>query len=702
MASIPQSQGQSQDQDWVTSIGDSGEGGDCPRSCFLGCDQLSRTRFRLAQIDTLQDPLDLSHHRGCNVPCWNYFFLCVGTLYIGSGIYTAKVTGEIRKKYNIKGDRCDDVTKGIFCQPCSLIRNDLEVRRREKDTKVGELVEGSRGPMPLGERDFQPMFAMPNSEGYRQQPQMSAAQGGVAHLHQRTGAAGSRIVPLYPTDQDLRDQNLSWRGFTDLPQIPDVSSPLGIDRRSKLLTPITELDSSAEDPQSQNQGENAPGYPQVQTWLKSMSPSGTGKHAKGKKAKPCPGPMDCDKNMQLTSKPLKPAKKAKLQRFGGKEKNKAEETGGTPNIFVTAAERLLQPSAPGVENLRSPPPIRARRSPEHNLSADILIPSPSESQRQHSLQTDVIMGSPREPGRQHGIHDDVLVASPLSVPQHNLQNDARVPTPAAPPIPQHSLTADGAVQFLSVLSFEHSIDSDQRVAAGEGGARSHSISRDKPVADDGGRVRGHSLNDDELLTEENEPEPEPEPETELVGHTLMADPQVTLVVPRPKIHSIGSDTIVSIQRRLHLREHSLSRDIRVPTPTSQGNLAHGIHLDERVPTPELVRLNLEHDILRDRRVLTPSTINEEHNLQADQRVKTPASLPPHGHFIESDNRIPEPSTSRPKPHQIASDDLVVPGPSKRARDHSLRADTKVAQRAFQLLENFLEQDKRSTGRESKG
>lgn len=80
MSTLPQRQDGDQEQDWVTSICDHGEGGDCPRSFFLGCDQLSRTRFRLGQLDTLQDPLDLSHHRGCNVPCWNYFLLCVGTL----------------------------------------------------------------------------------------------------------------------------------------------------------------------------------------------------------------------------------------------------------------------------------------------------------------------------------------------------------------------------------------------------------------------------------------------------------------------------------------------------------------------------------------------------------------------------------------------------------------------------------------------
>ncbi|KAK0720537.1 hypothetical protein B0H67DRAFT_643780 [Lasiosphaeris hirsuta] len=141
-------------QDWKTNLCDSGEDGDCSRSCFIGCDQFGRTQHRLRQVDRHEDPLDLSEYKG----------------YIGSGIFTAKQTKRIRETYSIKGTYGDDVAKGIFCQPCSLIRNELEVRRRETDKRAGELASG---PFPLGELNYQPIYAMA-TEGYRLEPQMTS------------------------------------------------------------------------------------------------------------------------------------------------------------------------------------------------------------------------------------------------------------------------------------------------------------------------------------------------------------------------------------------------------------------------------------------------------------------------------------------------------------------------------------------------
>lgn len=70
----------SQGQDWKTRLCDTGDDGDCPRSCCIGCDQLGRTRYRLDRVDLHEDGLDLTHYKECNGPCWIYFCLCVGTL----------------------------------------------------------------------------------------------------------------------------------------------------------------------------------------------------------------------------------------------------------------------------------------------------------------------------------------------------------------------------------------------------------------------------------------------------------------------------------------------------------------------------------------------------------------------------------------------------------------------------------------------
>lgn len=65
-------------QDWKTGICDSGDGSDCPRSCFLGCSQFGIIRYRLEKIGNGGNALDLSDYRACNAPCWKYCLLCFG------------------------------------------------------------------------------------------------------------------------------------------------------------------------------------------------------------------------------------------------------------------------------------------------------------------------------------------------------------------------------------------------------------------------------------------------------------------------------------------------------------------------------------------------------------------------------------------------------------------------------------------------
>jgi len=67
-------------QDWKAGLFDPGEGGDCLRSCFIGCDQFGRTNHRLQHLERHEDPTDLSKYDGCNENCWNYALLCIGTL----------------------------------------------------------------------------------------------------------------------------------------------------------------------------------------------------------------------------------------------------------------------------------------------------------------------------------------------------------------------------------------------------------------------------------------------------------------------------------------------------------------------------------------------------------------------------------------------------------------------------------------------
>ncbi|KAK3359211.1 hypothetical protein B0T25DRAFT_90237 [Lasiosphaeria hispida] len=757
MARAPLAQG------WKTKLYDPGEHGDCPRSCFIGCDQFGRTHHRLRQVDRHEDPLDLSGYKECNSNCWDYFFLCIAGLYIGSGIHTAKQTRRIRETYSIKGTYGDDVAKGICCQPCSLIRNELEVRRRETEKRGGELASG---PFPLGELNYQPIYAM-TTEGYRSEPQMTPqnlrhiapipinrqAQGREVHFHLEEpggGRTGPRIVPLYPTGHELGQ----------LPPIPHVASPLqclqsaeGLDRRSQVLTPISERD-SLEETRVQQRRENNP----IQTWLRSMSPAPSdGKPNASGRLSPCvsgrlspcvsgrlspctPVPQQekqrkspsCEKCQ--TSSPCpesccnpqkkghtrwgkhpclscqskgskKGPKRPKSPKPGSKKKSPAVPERKTPDILVTPSETKASNSGmvPNTvrhqENFdnqvaRSMGASRVTPSPEHHLSADILVPSPSESQKQHSLEADIVVpsrtGTPRQhniqadmlvpspPGsqRQHRIEADVLVPSPSgSQRQRGIRVDPRVPTPSGSTVAVHEISEDEPVETLLLADRDHILSNDSRVSV------------------DATLFREHNIDLDEVVSVEEELEAESE------GHDIPDDPQVSASLPPINTHELEWDSRVPTPKPLPAREHSLSRDIRVPTPTSRGPFAHGIHLDERVPTPELVRLKLDHDILQDRKALTPSPGREEHDLHANERVKSPAPLAARQHSIRSDNQVSEPSRQL-REHGIQADEMVASVLSPRPKDHSVSVDTKVAQRAYQLLEHFLEQDKKS-GRPSK-
>jgi len=139
---------------------------------------------------------------------------------IGSGVYTGRQTTRIRETYGIQGTHEDDVITGIFCQPCSLIRNELEIRRRENARRQLELSSGLRPPVPLGDDAFQPIYTMAVTQPYTSEPRMNSSgpakgrlKGREVHFHEPLqGESGSsaqnppRMVPLYPTDRNMQKQ----------------------------------------------------------------------------------------------------------------------------------------------------------------------------------------------------------------------------------------------------------------------------------------------------------------------------------------------------------------------------------------------------------------------------------------------------------------------------------------------------------------
>lgn len=203
----------SDEESWQVGLCSWGEDGDCPRSCCAPCVQFGQTRHRLEQIEHGKDPLDLTGHMACNIPCWNYFCLCISCLYLGSGIYTGEQTRRVRKAFHIKGNCCGDVASGILCQPCSLIRNNHEIRQRARmnNSKNFEMAPGLPPPLPLGEENYRPIYGMVAADGYQKEPQMTtlnapSRQSRELHYHQAVNGAGENLaVPLYPTEREIRE-----------------------------------------------------------------------------------------------------------------------------------------------------------------------------------------------------------------------------------------------------------------------------------------------------------------------------------------------------------------------------------------------------------------------------------------------------------------------------------------------------------------
>ncbi|KAK0739286.1 hypothetical protein B0T21DRAFT_435995 [Apiosordaria backusii] len=656
--------------DWQTGLCEPGKGGVCPRSCFIGFDQFGRTNYRLNRVANNDNPLDMTKYKGCNEQCWNCFLLCSFTLCIGSGVYVGKQTHHVRKTYGIQGKYSDDIAQGIFCQPCSLIRNELEVRRRE-DLRNNIML--MQAPMPIGESRFQPMYTMPVNDAYRSEPQMTAS-----HTHEND--QGQRVVPLFPKDQ--------------LPQIPGVGSPLDpFARRKEILTPITERDSSEDPRQDQQKRENIPGMAGVNSWLQKQGQPN--------------GKSDLPKPEEYCLDDCKPKKGKKGKKGAVTLPRKAHticpKCGGKNLVFVPVDQHQEQHQLPGFE--------QATNLVEQATSvlAEIDGNSPNLAIVQ-GQPGDVFVSEPPPPARlrratvtDHSISADVQVPHTIHSPRnHSLSIDIRVPDGRGS-VQRHSPGHDPRVVQLVIEPSDHPIEADIRVQEVVAGDQQHSISVDQKVGVQEEEPRGHSLREDEIVGQILEEDGEVEINEQ--EHGLEEDVKADVGQGEVREHQIGEDQRVDVPVD-RAREHNLSWDNRVPTPTSRA-FAHGIHLDEKVPAPELQRLNVQHSLSQDRRVLTPSPGREyeEHDLHADGRVKSPALFPARGHEMGDDVKIEESwADQRVKEHGIGQDERVAsPASGQRSvPEHLLREDAKVSQRAHQLLEHFLEEDRKASRGSSRG
>ncbi|EDO64947.2 hypothetical protein NCU10291 [Neurospora crassa OR74A] len=699
------------DNDWKISLYDPGDNDDCPRACFLPCDMFAHTRYRLDLIKQGRDPLDLTDYKDFNPTCWKFFGLCTGGFCIGSGIYTGRETTRIRQKYGIKGTAGDDMTRGIFCQPCSLIRNDLEIRQREGMKQEADLPP----PRPLGE-DYQPIFAI-KPDGYKSEPRMTTPRGILkpiaspeissppdgqpalreVHFHEPGQGNAPNVAASYPAEGG----HVSQSSFS--PRTEGGPSTVN-QRRSRegTLTPIEEADNQA----GEERNKSTTLGPAMNTFQRTTSP-------------PVMHVTTSDAPIQA------PTPTRDHDRYGN---------GRGPDT-----DRLEVP-------VQSNTPARKSR-----FSEEFDAPSADEmfSKIPDAAPSSTLDAPPRLPQLPGAF--DTPAMPPATVPAGSSDVPSQLPQlPGAFPSSSHSETpnmkpsalgqltalrdvANQSPKVVTVEEAETSIAETIQDEADEAqvGDRPHDNSQDPQLDTLPPRDTRHRLNIDEQLaflppqaeahdsgTNTVVPLPD-QPE----AHGPHMDAKVALAAARIKDHPIESDPRINSPKPISIRNHEFTEDKRLAVPRSDSPFKPGIHLDQRVPTPPaLVR---PHNRLEDRQTATPSPSadRENRNLAADVRTASPGLGSRRGglmggrpHSLRHDSRVGTPKHLE-NVHDLAADVRAPTGPvtplakspeprsppPKRlaAASPALSASSiSIGTRAHQLLEHFLEGNRKAAEREN--
>ncbi|KAK1836780.1 DUF614 domain-containing protein [Podospora conica] len=93
----------------------------CLVTCCVPCVTYGKTRHRLRNNG------DLAGYSCCNSGC---LLLCAAGVVCLSAIPVCMQRGDIRAKYNIRGNCCFDITMACCCPCCDIIRQDKEVAER--------------------------------------------------------------------------------------------------------------------------------------------------------------------------------------------------------------------------------------------------------------------------------------------------------------------------------------------------------------------------------------------------------------------------------------------------------------------------------------------------------------------------------------------------------------------------------------------
>ena len=365
----------------------------------------------------------------------------------GSGIYTAKQTRRVRHVYDIPGSYGDDVVKGIFCQPCSQIRNELEVRARETEKQQLELGY-LRLPVPAGE-NYRPMHNLPVTVPYQPQPVMKIVSPtpidrqflGPNFPSYPPGPA--RVVPLYPEDFGVpgRDKSNPGQGTASEYHVSDTTSPRHAGRRSKILTPINESNEEVK------QAENSPPLgksPRIHEWLLSMTPNPDGNLPTIEHLVLMPGPGSPPTIVPTLDIP---------------SMNLREPRPTSPNIAIPSPTQARTEVLGPVPVPRGPGQVRSTAEAQKPMPAMMMMASGQD----HNLGAHpTVSNSKDKTVRDHKIDADERVAAvqAIKVPTHNLDSHRQLPLPETVPPREHDISRDESIEVAAVFAKEHDLAAD--------------------------------------------------------------------------------------------------------------------------------------------------------------------------------------------------------------------------------------------------
>ncbi|PYH43787.1 DUF614 domain protein [Aspergillus saccharolyticus JOP 1030-1] len=113
---------------WRTSLCGCTDIGSCCLGLICPCILYGRTQHRLHTMSRGEDPTNMLDHHVCNGSCTAMALFCGCQWFLASVQHR-----RVRKAYKIEGDLISDCVRATCCTCCTLIQDEVEIKKREEE-----------------------------------------------------------------------------------------------------------------------------------------------------------------------------------------------------------------------------------------------------------------------------------------------------------------------------------------------------------------------------------------------------------------------------------------------------------------------------------------------------------------------------------------------------------------------------------------